>query len=478
MREQLVQAIETDYLLIDDIPEVAEARADERMAAELLLAQRRATYSGVQAELPNPVDALSTAQKVLSAKQEYGEHSVVYYELNKGLQLDCQRLVAEWYRKNKPEYFPASRHIFNDQTEEFFSHGLSIRQMTENALLPIGDDPEEEQRRINERVEDATPQVLRNLGKIAIGEEAVRTISECTDSAIASYEEDMRMEQGHRGYRGYVPEIQKLMIRDIRLDDASNDRFEEQVGLPGIYITHDIIQMALAEKGAPVDALNKTQLHGSQLKVNDGLMDFVAQLDRIASDQWCTNIFMGEVVPSDYVKDYEAFKQEALERQAGQAEIAQEVATFVLFLAEDSTETGEALQLVEEFVKIKLLNASKQDLEIAEHMFDKKTADGLRQVMHLENGGHHDEAIRLMQEVEQAAPGGGFCGAGSCGLESVKLEGKELDELKDNLNFKGGETLTHDTERSCNSCKKRGGIYYSHTVAKVKKFCTCGAKQV
>jgi hypothetical protein len=470
---QVLAEWQTDYQFVDDIPEVAAAREQERVEAEDILATRRRLQAIGEVAVQAPVDALSTAHKVIRAEVDHGEESDIYTELRDGLRLDCQRLVAEWYRKNKAEYFPASRHTFDETTEEFFSHGLSIRQMTENALMPISNNTEEEARRINERVEDATPQIMRGIGAVAIGEQSIRTISECSDTAIEAYQRDQREGNKHQGYFGYVPEIQKVMIRDIRLDVDSNDRFEEQVGLPGTYITHEIIQMALEEKGVSAAHMDKTELHGSQLLVSDDLMEFVEHLDNVASEQWCTNIFMGEEVAKDAIKDYAAFRAEALERQSSLLSLSEKVAHFVLHLATEGADRKEALVLVEDFVKILLLELGKKDAVAAEQMFDAKTASGLQEVLALEAAGRFEEAEVRMQEVERDAPGGGFCGAGTCeGLERVRLAGKELDELKKDLKAEAGDTLTKDVVRQCPKCGMRGDIYYAHKASgPVKKVC-------
>src|SRR5581483_10013381 len=160
-------------------PEVAVARAEVRAEAWAVVAARQATHEADS--LPLPIDALSTAEGVLEAETIYGAQSPEYQERLAGLQLDCRRLVAEWRRKLKPEYFEPSRHFFNAEVGDFFSHGWSTRQMTENALQPFDNDPEEEARRVNERVEDASPHIAQKVGGIALRDVRIRTISECTD---------------------------------------------------------------------------------------------------------------------------------------------------------------------------------------------------------------------------------------------------------------------------------------------------------
>lgn len=466
--------VQHEYRLVDDNPWVAYARQQVRDEAVSTLEQRRKDlHEGVEVGYLR-VDALSTAHAAVAAEQQYGAASSQYEERFNGLVLDCHRLVGEWYRKNTSEYFSPVRHVFDADKEEFFSHGLSIRQMTENALTPISGNREEESRRINERVEDATPHILRSIGKIAIGTEKIRTTSQCTDKAISDYQSDMSLGHKHRGYDGYVPEIQKVMFRDIWLDTESDDRFEEQIGLPGTYITHDIIQITLESRGARVGAMDKAELHGAQIIAKDDLLDFVAALDKTASEQWCTNVFMGEEVPKDTVKDYNQFKREALARQKSLKDHAVTVALFVLDLAKDSFDRTKAPAVVENFVKKILIGEAKRDSSVAEQIFDKATATGLQEVAYLELQGRYQEAFDRQQEVEKAAPGGGFCGAGRCGLEGVNESSKEGQELAKKLKAAPSDTIIKDTERACRCGKKT--IVYAFNKNKVNKYCqSCGS---
>ena len=85
----------------------------------------------------------------------------------------------------------------------------------------------------------------------------------------------------------------------------------------------------------------------------------------------------------------------------------------------------------------------------------------------------------MMQEIQEAAPGGGYCGAGSCGIEAVNENSTKGQEVKEKLNAKSGDTLVKDTERSCKSCKTIGNVYYVYNATKVNKLCdTCGATNV
>jgi hypothetical protein len=473
----LIESIQSDYKyrLVDSIGEVALARQEERDVAEDLLEKRRLSANSDH-DKPQylVVDALSTAHKVLEASRIFGITSPEHTELHNGLQLDCLRLTAEWYRKKKPEYFPPVRHHFDDSTQAFFSHGLSLQQMTENALVPIANNPEEEDRRVNEYIEDATPQILRSLGAIASSRDVIRTVSQCTNMAIQQYQTDVLLGRPHGGYGGYVPEIEKLMIRDIKLDSSTSDRFEEQIGLPGIYITSEIIEEALSRHGVDVSTLTKTELHGSQILANDDLMDFIKTLDEVASKEWCTNIFMGEEVPANATRSYSLFREEALARQQGLRELSGQVANFVLDLANDNVDRAQALKMVEDFTKRLLLNYVKDDEAAAEQMFDRQTSRDLQEVVYLESIGEHEQAHKLMEQVQENAPGGGYCGAGSCGLENVELSSLEGKELAKKVRAEAGDVVLKDKIRKC-KCGSTG-IIYAFNAKKVNKFCeSCGA---
>lgn len=472
--ETLAPLYENQYLLVDAIPEVDADRDTLRQESWALLEGRRSDgqRQGTEAFLL-PVDALSTAHVVLDISRRYGEDSPECKERYGGLLLDCQRLVSEWYRKKKPEYFAEIRHYFNAETEEFYSHGFSIPQMTRNALIPMADNQEEEARRVNEHVEDATPQLLRrHLGQAAMAGVAIRTVSQCTYKAQADYARDQAAGAEHTGYDGYVPEIAKVMLRDICLKPNTLDRYEEVVGLPGDYITEDIFELALAERGIDVSGMDRTELHGAQILARDGLMGktgFVALLDEVASRAWCTNIYMGEVVAPDFVKDYDQFCLESSQRQESLQDQAATIATFVLDLARDNVDRRDALIMVEDFVKKMMLDIAKADENVAEQMFDVRTAEGLKEVRRLEDRGEYEAAFEKLQEVEKMAPGGGSCGGNSCGLESVNTSSKEGIALAKELGATTGDKIVTDKVRKCASCG--GKVSYAYNATHVKKYC-------
>jgi hypothetical protein len=442
-----------------------------RHEAIATIEERRAqiTY-GMAESVPLPVDAVSTAKKVIAARDEFGEGSPQHMEVKAGLDLDCGRLLSEWYRRNKPEIFEVAYHQFEAETEDFYSHGLSIGQMTFDGLTPQ-DNPEDEARRINEHVEERTPQILRRaLGRTALHGKRIRTISQCTKTAILAYEQDFAAGRPHQGYNGYVPEIEKGMIRDIWFDEHSDGRFQEQIGLPGTYFQPFIYQRALERRNLDVHSKDRTELHGTQFLAEDDLIDFTRDLDDIAGEHYGLTFFMGEVVPADHPKDYGTIREEARQRRENLQSQRLMLTDFVLTLAENNTDPREAPAIVEKFVKKMLLNMARHDTTLTADMFDQKTADGLREVAALEARGLTEDAMRRYQEVEKAAPGGGFCGAGSCGLEDLK--NSDLDAVN-KLGFNAKDTIK-DTERRCKCGAKT--VYYD--LKQAKKGCTTCHKTV
>lgn len=474
-----------DYLLVDDIPEACMARLEERFAAEALLEQRRQAKSGATepgVDVPQAVDALSTADKAVWARQVFGDSSPEYREARSGLVLDSRRLVGEWYRKKTSEWFEPVRHRWDAELQDYFSHGFSLGTMTRNGIVWMEDDPEDRERRVNDHVENQTPKILMSLGCVAVGGEngegvSMRTISQCTEQAKRAYEADMKAKRPYAGYKGYVPDVDKLYIRDYTFDAQTWDRYEEVVGVPGTYFDDYTLRLALAERKLDTFHMDRTELQGAQFLARDSLMEFMAHLDRVASEQWCVNIFMGEVVPDDFVKDYGRFMREAMQRQEQLAGLGETVAAFVEQLAEEGYDREAAPQKVEAFVKAQLLELGKRDYKAAEQMFDAETAGDLQEVRRLEERGEYGRAQELMEAVRERAPGGGFCGAGSCGLEGVKEGSEEWAEIAKEFGAKAGDTVLKDKERSCPNCHNATVVYVVNTDGFTKGCTTCKSQK-
>lgn len=452
------------YISADEIPELAALRAEERTASEQLMIERARQQLNGEYSM-QPIDALSTAQRVLTERGRYGEHSPEYREAQTALFHDCHRLVAEWRRKNTYEYFPTVRHQHNPLDGEFYADGRSTLAMTTAGLIPTAY-AEENTRRVNEHLEEFTSMQARKFGGLLLDKTVrMRTVSECPEWAMTLYTQDGQS----RG--GYVPEIEKVKFRDMIIDPETGDRMQEEIAVPGTYIDHYVIQKTLARSGLDVWHLDRTALHGMQLFAHDDLFDFIAQLDEVASEEWCVPIFMGEVLPEGAIKNYEAVRAQAIERQQQLERHSRMVADFVLDLTESNGDTHEAPMYVEEFVKQMLVTMAQANTGITTEMFDARTAQGIDEVYALQMAGRFEDARERMNKVVEEAPGGGYCGAGTCDLVRSKALGSEAASVK-KLGFDPKHSLIDKGNRRC-KCGKRSVVY---DLKQAKKGCmSCGA---
>lgn len=458
---------ESIYIAADHVPELSFVRQRARQeAAAIRENYRQLLIDGAFDSVPLDVDALGTARRAVEAAHTYGTDSEQYRERLSGLWLDSKRLLAEAYRKNTYEYFPPAPQHYHEETGAFFSHGQSVLEITRLGLSPVTD-TEEADRRVNDWVEARTHAAMHRLiGRAGLSHTVrIRTISECSDTAISKYKSGVK-----EGYYGYVPEIEKLMIRDFVFNAETGERFEELVGLSGLHITHEVILDALRRRGANSGG-DKTWLHGTQLIVEDDLFEFVALLDSVASEHSGQEIYMGEPLPSGQTKSYETVRAEAVARQAQLDAEASLLADYVLQLELNQTDRWVAVKMVENFVKKRLLQIAAKEPSRAAEMFDARTAAGLQEVAYLNSLGRTSEAQIRFNEVEAQAPAPGYCGAGSCGLEGVdkqSLEGRELGAF-----LKAGwkDEIVKDKERSCKNCGRKS-VYYAYNSRKVNKGCT------
>lgn len=451
------------YLVVDDSFFLAGIRQAARRDAVVIIEQRReylrqADYQAV----PLPVDAVGSAHSVIEARTMFGSESALAHEKFLGLKLDCQRLLAEAARKNTYEYFPPLRQDYDADKQAYISHGFSILDMTEAGLTPIAE-PEELERRINERVEEVT---YLAIGRLALGERMnkvrrIRTISECPDWAIEAYQRDSK-----GGYGGYVPEIEKFMVRDVVFDPVTGTRYEEQVGLSGKKISHEIITGVLATRGVEnATGLSKTELHGLQLEADDDLLNFVSTLDQAASLATGETIFMGESV--DQSGNYQAIPEAAQARQGALESHASQLADTLLKMAADGTDRWVATFQIGAKVKEILFNVAYQDVSRAALMFNEATARGLKEVHNLQMIGDLVGAQNRLNQVEASAPAPSYCGAGSCGLENLSVSGDQAATMKSmGLESKGS---LKDTARRCPRCSKKDIVY---DMKNKKKACT------
>ncbi|HUD06341.1 MAG TPA: hypothetical protein VMR34_00490 [Candidatus Saccharimonadales bacterium] len=453
----------------DTVPLLQPLRSEARhYAAEKLDYNFQLLVEGRFEQVPLPMDVLGTAQRVVETRIIYGEFSPEHLEAKQGLLLDCERLFGEAFRKNTWEYFSEVEQILDPVSGDYFAHGFNLSAITEDGLSPVAE-PEEQDRRSNEFVEEVT---YKTIGHLGLSETvSVQTVSQCTDWAHAAFKRDKKASHG-----GYAPGINKLMGRGVRFIPGGN-RFEEQIALSGTYITHEVVTATFADMGLLKDSedIGKTGIQGKQIIDLEGgsVIDLAKALDKKASEFWGVPIFMGELLQEGQVADYDSIADQAEARRQKLVPKPLEMANYLVSLVENGTDRGAAEGLVNNYLKQVMLDVLKYHPEEAETMFDKETADGLAEVAWLRANGQELEAELMLIEVERNAPAPSFCGAGSCGLEAVNPISPDAILAK-SLGLDG--ELLHDTERACKICSAKKVIYETK---KGNKVCTgCHSKQI
>jgi hypothetical protein len=436
--------------LFPNFEQIREGFQEDGLA--ILDANRRRFDAGDYESVPLSIDVLSTARRLRQIKTEFGEHSPQYAEGYHALFCDSSTMLAETLRTNRPDISEKIYQPLDTETGDYTFNGVHINPAVVSGLSPLAVGYEQPIRVIDY----VKHQVNRLLGNSLLARKGVSTISvnECPDQAIADFQLDPKA-----SYSNYAPRVQKLVLEESEFDERG--RTYQQISLPGLYITHEVVVESLKE----AEALDQHQLPGkedirSMEFVNQGkpaLLRFTALLDKNASIASGLNIFMGEVVAEDHPKNYEDATIEAAIRRQSYAENAMAVTELQIGLEEQETDSRLASIKLGGFVKEMMFDESIKDPTIAIGVFDNATAIGAYKINELLALGMYEEANNLSVKVLANAPEPSSCGAGSCGLEAVSQFSREAIEAKKaGLNT---DSLLKDKERSCPDCHYKTVIY-------------------
>lgn len=456
------------FLNADDIAWLVAERAAGRDEAARDLEQKRQSLREGNYTGPLPVDALGTAKRVVEIRRLFGRGSKEDIEISGGLLTDCVRLLAEAGSKNGSEYFDELVIKYIREIQDFIAHGQRMSKVVGAGLSPIAA-PEEVGFRVDDVVEERT---YRTIGGLALQQEvAAYTILPCPDWVIKAYKAGVKS-----GFGGYVPEIEKLMLRGVRVAAGGHERYEEQLSMPGKLINTTIMNRVLQRMGVIKEGefLNKAEIHGTQIVTFDefGVIALAKMLDEEASREAGEPVFLGEHIKPGEIRDYSTIKQEAAERQQRLIPLPQQLADYIISLEESGVDREAAVGIVEAHVQKIMLGIARKNPAQAELIFDHDTAAGMRKVAWLEANGFYDEAMRVLDKVERGAPQAMFCGAGSCGLEAVAALSKEAKKAA-GLGLEGKQL--HDKVRACKACNSLTVHYDS----KGNKACTnCEYKEI
>lgn len=446
------------------------------------------------------MDRLTTAERAVEAKRLYGEDSPEYRTARESMVTDSQRAITEGLSRATFEYFPELEQQHDPVSGGYIFMGRQLGDMIDEGITPAVHE-EEAQRRVTDRAEEQTYGAIRRLSRLAVGNtvffeparptpeawqpqalaghdlRAIR-ISECADWAIGAYKRGTR-----QGFGGYVPEIQKMIIRGVRFDRRVDSRFMEQVAVPGAYYTPSVITKAMRIKRAVSDGEQLTKAErGRKQMLNtngEGVLDFMALLDTLASEESGKNIFRGEVVPPTHPRDYAAIPAEAIARHEAVRKESEHLADFTISLVENEPDRDAAQAVAERYEKKVIFDIVKHDPQRARIAFDAKTADKVAQASRLRSLGDREGSDRLIYDAERNAPPVGNCGE-ACGIENVLASSTTGTAGAELLGVKPGETLLRDTIRACAECSEVGNVVYKvDAKGTVSKGClNCKAKEV
>jgi hypothetical protein len=414
-----------------------------------LLENRQKLLNGDANSVPLPIDSLGTTRNLAYIEQSYGHGSLEYQRGYFGLFMDCLRLWSEAESKYAADYCPPIFQPYNALSGRYTSNDICLHQTIENGLSPEGD-IEAQEIRLYDYVEERTNEVI-GASNLAREQVSVISFKPCPDYAIRNYQADKK-----GSHDGFVPAIEKFFIQNFKFSEEG--RYHEQVALPGIYITHDLIVETLKEiEAMPEDVSpTKLELRAKQfINTSDSpLVSLTSLLDKKASEATGLNIFMGEVVADDHSKDYELVLQQAADRQVAQESKAHEIAQFLIDLNRQGVDGISGNIVTDDYLKELLFKEALEHPEKAAIIFDEDTALGIQQINNSELAGH--DSGNLRKQVYKDAPAASYCGAGSCGLEAVSASSPEVRVAHQHGLV--GEVI-HDTERSCNNCGEKT-VYY------------------
>jgi len=485
------------WISVDAVPDLYETRQVADIKSQAVFEDRMDSLrEGDNAMVPYEVDAVSAADLVLAAREQYGERSQQYQETYNNLVVNCGRFFGEAYRKNTYEYFAPLAQPYSADHNDYLAGGIfPVMDMARNGITPLAEDFEQP-RRLLEYRELATSTRIGQLLLQGAGVElagsaekaakvSVRTISQCPDEIKDRYEQD-KAAGIQRNYYGYAPQVDKLMIRDTSYDTENGVCYVEQIGIPGTYITPDVIETALQITGVIEEGqtVTKNDVLGMQIIATDGqgVLGVMPLLDSLASARSGKNIFMGEEVAANHPKDYAFIPFEAEERREQQSLDAIALAEYLLELSESGIDHWQANRHIEHFAKERIFHSVKYDAKRAGDAFDETMAREAGELSVLRDSEDYDELARREALALENAPSVETCGAGSCGLEEAERDSLEMSAARElGLNVENGVIV--DRVRKCpkKDCGEVGGIVYTPSRKKpgeYDKACTkCGATE-
>lgn len=414
--------------MADDIPEIAfSRRRASDIASQILEENHQKLMDGRFDEVPMDYDAIGCARRYVENPNP---------EIYKAVYVGAERYVFEAFRKLSWEWFEPLEQHYNKESEQY-EYGYNVLDSLEQGLSPIAHKDEQKMRIMN-YVEEVTYMAHRQANINPDG--MYITIS--TPGTYDGAEKD-----------GYVPELNKIMIRAVSFDKDNDVKIIEQFAIPGLHLGDDVLNTFLRENGYEGEDLSGTDFVGAQLFTNKfgDVIDIVKRLDELSSAE----TFLGERHPGGQ-KDYNRVKEIAKFRQADLRRVVQEVADYTVELAKNGKDAALARVLYNKKVTDLLLDICEAVPEQAKITFDYETYLKLDTANLLEDQNRHREAYELRNQARAEAPPASGCGGGGCTLETLATYDPAFAKVL-GVGLKKENQLERWKEGRCPSCKDFGG---------------------
>ncbi len=451
------------WISADALPNVHALRKSCDEDSHQILANRQELLrDGEFEQVPYAFDTLTTAKKLLQAEKDHGKTSLEYTQVYKGFYLDSKRHRDEARRRLTWEYFPEVEQQFDDERDSYVYGAYALKDIVDNGLSPVGAEEVGVDTLIANRREEYTHVAIGKLGQLMLQQTIEIPLEQTMTTMTVSQ----------------LDNSPQTMVWGVRYDPLNGRRFQEQVGFTKEFITHDVIVEAYKQKGVIAADSQPTKqdiLSTQAINMNgEGVLDFMALLDTIASEKTGRNIFMGEAVAADFHKDYQTVPAEAATRQAENQEEVEDLMNEVLRLAKTQTDSWLANRLVDDFVTEMLVDRVATDPGMANQIFGQSSAREVERSLWHRAQGDFEKADRIIADLRTNAPRATVCSGGSCGVETINANSSEGLALASEAKAQPGDKIAKDKIRSC---KCGGEIVYAYNDKKVNKKCLgrCGA---
>ncbi len=362
------------------------------------------------------IEANNDAHRYLDSLAQFGPNDPRTIADRQVLRDNCQKAVHEAARKWSWELFEPFTQDYGVDQKAFKAGSRLMRDAVYDGLTHLT--PRQQQEiSVREFVENATHDMLPFL-PIKTGDWLL------TISPSATHKDAKEM--------GYVPSIDKFMIREVRLVESGDDeggvqKEVRQIAVPGTYITLDIINEFLMSTGVVDYALERHEMVGQQIIVDGEKTSDLIEVLKVLDDM-AGGTYIGEQAEGE--RDYESIEAQAEERQAKLEYLTDELFEYSIELALNNADPFRAKDMIKGRIDQEFKQISRHDPEFARECYDDVTADLFQRALEYEYKEMHELAQEARAFADEQAPPLLICEAGSCNLKDALYLSQEVQDAR------------------------------------------------